>query len=143
MFCSRRNSYHPDGKRAISFKVFIVPIAIFLVCVPYLAKKDMPLMFVILISLAITLIFSSLGLLYVGLKADRYLQKNDFQLWKKSKSPSLKERREAGKAISAIYMQVPCLAKPFKLANNIAFVLLIIWTIVFLGIFSFIIFSTM
>jgi len=137
----RRNLYHPYGKKPISFKVFIVPIAIFLVCVPYLAKKNLPLMFVILISLVVTLIFASLGLLYVGLKAGRYLKKHDFQLWKKSKSHSLRERMEAGRTVSTVYMQLPCLAKPLEFANKIAFVLLTIWTIMFLVIFSFVIFS--
>jgi hypothetical protein len=138
---NRRNPRHPDGKKTISFKMFVVPIAIFLVSVPYLAKKNLPLMFVILASLAITLILASLGLLYASLKANRYIQKHDFQLWKKIKSHSLKDRMEAGKAMSSIYMQVPCLAKPLELANNIAFVLLTIWTIGFILILSLIIFT--
>ncbi len=134
-----RNIFLHSGEKVISFKVFIVPIAFFLVSLPYLAKKNLPLTFAIFVSLAITLILASLGLFYVSLKADRYIQKHEFQLWKKTKSHSLKDRMEAGKAISSIYVQVPCLAKTLKFANNIAFVLLVIWTITFLLILSFIV----
>ena len=136
-----RNLCRPIGKKVISFKIFIAPITVFLVCIPYLAKKNLLLTFIILASLAITLILASLGLMFVSLKADRYIQKHDFQLWKKTKSHSLKDRMEAGKAISSIYTQVPCLAKTSEFANNIAFVLLTSWTVIFLLILSFIIFT--
>lgn len=98
-------------------------------------------MFVILVSLAITIILALLYPLYVGLKTDRYVQKHNFQLWKKSKSHSLKERIEAGKEISAMSIQIPCLEKHVKFANKVAFALLTVWTLIFLGIFSLIIFS--
>ncbi len=137
----KRNLYYSDGKKVPPFWIFIAPIAIFFVCIPYLAKKNLPLMFAILASLAIILIFASLGFLYVGLRIDRYVQKHDFQLWKKSKSHSFKDRREAGKAMTAMSMRTPCLEKHVRYANKVAFILLTIWTLISLGIFSFMILS--
>jgi hypothetical protein len=127
--------------KTISIKIFIAPIAIFLVCVPYLANRNIPLTFIILASLAFVIILASIGLLYVGLKIDRYVQENDFQLWKRSKSHSLKERIEAGKAIKTMSMHVPQLEECVKKVDKIAFVLLAIWTTIFLLILSFIIFT--
>ena len=48
-------------------------------------------------------------LLYVALKTERYVQKHDLQLWEKSKSHSFRDRREAGKAMRSMSMQIPCL----------------------------------
>jgi len=134
--------YYSDGKKVTSFGLFIVPVAILFVFLLPLGIKNHPILVAAaFVSLAITVILSSLGFLYVGLRIDRYVQKHDFQLWKKSKSPSFKDRREAGKAMNAMSMQTPYLEKYVKYANRIAFTLLTIWTLMFLGIFSFIVFS--
>lgn len=139
----RRNLWHLNDKKTISFAVFIAPIAIFVLSVPYLAKKNLPLMVLMMASLGVALILASLCTFYVGLKADRYVQKHDFQLWKKSKSHSLKDRIEAGRSINAMCMRTPCLEKHMRYANKLAFTLLSIWTLIFLGVFSFIIYSAM
>ena len=137
----KRNRYYSDGTRTPPFGLFIIPVAIFLVCLPYLANKSPLLMFIILASLGIAIILASLYPLYGGFKINHYVQKHNFQLWKKSKNPSLKERMDASKEINSLVMQTPCLEKYLKHGNKIAFILLIIWTLIFLGIFSFIIFS--
>lgn len=139
----RRNLWHLDDKKPISFTIFVAPIAIFVISIPYLAKKNIPLLFVMIASLGVTLILASLGLFFVGLKADRYVQKHDFPLWKKSKSHSLKDRMEAGRSINAMCMRTPCLEKRMRYANKLAFTLLAIWTLLFVGIFSFVVFSEM
>jgi hypothetical protein len=137
----KKKLYYSDGKKASPFWIFIAPIAIFLVFgFPLITKYPVPIV-ILLVSFAITFIIISLYALYTGLKTDRYVQKHDFQLWKKSKSHSLRDRREASKEIRSLSLQVPYLEKYVKYANRIAFILLTIWTLIFLGIFSFIIFS--
>jgi hypothetical protein len=106
-----------------------------------MAEKNPLLAFIAFFSFGITVILVSIYPIYAGIKTDSYVQKNDFQLWKKSKSTSFKDRREAGKAIKAIDMQVPYLAKRTKLAHKIAFILLTIWSISFLCIFLYILIS--
>jgi hypothetical protein len=137
------NSCFLIGKKAISFMIFIIPVAIFLLCIPFLIKKNPPLTFIFLASLAITIIISSSGLLYASIKVERYFQTHDFHLWKKLKSCSLKDRMEAAKAINHLSTQVPELDRCLKHANKIAFILLTTWTIIFLICFSFIIFSVL
>jgi hypothetical protein len=129
------------GKKVPPFWIFILPIAIFLVFgFPLVTKYPVPIA-VLLIALFITFVLILLCCLYVGLKTDHYVQKHDFRLWKKSKSHSLKERMEAAKEIKALSMQVPDLERCSYYTNGIAFVLLTIWTIIFLLILSFIIFT--
>jgi len=139
----KTNLYYSDGKKVISFGLFIVPITIFLVFLLPLATKYPALIAILSVSFAITFVLLLLCCLCVGLKTDRYVQKHNFQLWKKSKSHSLKERREAAKAINSMSMQIPYLEKYLKYLNKIAFILFTIWTLIFLAIFSFIIFSAM
>jgi len=136
----KNNLYYSDGKKVTSFGLFIAPIAISIVSFPLIAKYPV-LIATILVSLAATIILSSLCFSLMGLKANRYFKKNHFQLWKKSKSRSFWERREAQKEINSMVLQIPYLEKPFRYANKIAFILFVIWTLIFLGIFSFIIFS--
>ena len=124
------------------FWIFIAPIAmLFLFLLPLRAQNQPIIVAAALVSLAITVILSSLYYIYIGFKTDRYIEKHNFQLWKKSKSSSFRERREAGKTISS--MRIPCLEKHIKYANIIAFILFLIWMLIFLGIFSFIVFSAM
>lgn len=137
----KRKLYYSDGKKVPPFWIFILPIAIFIVFGFPLVTKYPVLIAIVLISFFITFILLLLCFLYVGLKIDRYIQKHNFHLWKKSKSHSLRDRREASKEIKSLSMQIPSLEKSSKYANKIAFILLIIWTVIFLGIFSFIIFS--
>ena len=127
--------------KIISSRIFIAPIAMFLVCVPYLAKRSIPLTFIIFASLSVAIILASIGLLYVSFKIDRYVQENNFQLWKRSKSHSLKERIESGKAIKTMSMQIPQLKECVKRVDKIAFALLAIWTVIFLTILSLVIFT--
>ena len=136
--------YYSEGRTVtISFGLlFIVPIAVLSVFFLPLGIEKQPLLIAAAcVSLVINSIFTALCASYVGLKADRYVQKHDFHLWKKSKSHSLRDRREAAKAIDS--MQIPYLEKPVKYANKVAFVLLIVWILIFLGVFSFIVFSAL
>jgi hypothetical protein len=136
------NHCYSDKRRiSISFGLlFIVPIAILSIFfLPFGIEKQPLLIAAACVSLTINSIFAVLYALYVGLKADRYVQKHDFHLWKKSKSHSLRERREAARAIDS--MQIPSLEKSFRYANKIAFFLLVVWTLIFFGVFSFIIFT--
>lgn len=140
----KKKLYYSDRKKiTISFGLlFILPIAVLSVFfLPLGIEKHLILIAAACISLVINSIFTALCALYVGLKADRYVQKHDFQLWKKSKSPSFRERNEAGKAIDS--MQIPSLEKHVKYVNKLAFTLLIVWTLIFLGGFSFIVFSAL
>ena len=119
----------------VSFKIFIVPIVVFFICLPYLARKNPLLMFITLGSFGITVILTLLYPAYASLKDRKtylYLQEQNFALWKKSQSHSLKDRWVARKAMDAIYMQDPSLAKRMKLANKIAFILLTVWSLSFL-----------
>lgn len=137
----QRNLYYSDGKKAPSFKLFIVPVVIFLTFLLPSIKKYPALISIVFATFGVTIILSSLCLLYVALKTERYVQKHDLQLWEKSKSHSFKDRREAGKAMRSMSMQIPCLEKSLKYANKIAFALLLIWTLIVFGVSSFIIFS--
>ena len=137
----KKSGYRRDKEKAISLKIFIVPIVFFLICVPYMAERKPLLAFIAFFSFGITIILVSIYPVYASLKTDSYVQKHDFQLWKKSKSASFKDRREAGKAIKAMDMQVPCLAKRMKLAHRIAFILLTTWSLVFLCILLFVLIS--
>ena len=127
--------YSNKRKVAISFGLlFIVPIAVLSVFFLPLGIEKQPLLIAaVCVSLIINSVFTALCALYVGLKADSYVQKHDFKLWKKSKSTSFKERNEAGKAIDS--MQIPCLEKPLKYANISAFILLTIWALIFIVVF--------
>ena len=137
----KKKLYYSDSKKVSPFWIFILPIAIFLVVgFPLVTKYPVPIA-ILLVSFAITVILASLYPVYVGLKTDRYVQKHKFSLWKKSKSHSLRDRREASKEIRSLASQIPYLEKHVKYANKVAFILLAIWTLIFLGIFSFIIFS--
>jgi hypothetical protein len=138
-----RNRYYSNGEKAPSFGLFIVPIAVFVVFGFPLITRYPVLVAIPLISFCIAFVLILLCCLYVGVKIDSYVLKHDFQLWKRSKSYSLKERREAGKVIDAITMQTPYLEKYVRYANKLAFISLTIWTIIFLICFSFIIFSAL
>jgi len=137
----KRNLYYSDGKKVPPFWIFILPIAIFIVFGFPLVIRYPVLLAILLVSFVITFVPILLYALYVAFITDRYVQKHDFHLWKKSKSHSLRDRREASKEIRSLASQIPYLEKHVKYANKVAFILLAIWTLIFLGIFSFIIFS--
>ncbi|OHB58094.1 MAG: hypothetical protein A2Y12_07415 [Planctomycetes bacterium GWF2_42_9] len=134
-----KRSHYSDGKRGYPFWIFIVPIIAFVLCFPYLIKGNPGLTVIILIFLFITFIIISLYELYGGFITNHYVQKHNLNLWKKSKSHSLRERQEAGKEINSLVSQIPCLEKHSNLANKIAFRLLTIWTLIFIVISLFII----
>ena len=138
----KKKLYYSDGKKAPSFGIFIAPIAISFGCVPLITKYPVPIA-ILLVSFVITFIPILLYALYGAFITDRYVQKHDFHLWKKSKNHSLRKRREAEKEINSLVMQTQCLEKHVKYANKVAFILLAIWTLIFLGIFSFIVFSVL
>lgn len=126
----------------MSFGLFIVPVTIlFAFLLPLGAREHPALTAVALVLLAVTVTLSSLCFVYVEFKKGRYAQEHHFLLWKKSKSFSLKDRRAASKEIDSLAMQVPSLERSSKRANRIAFVLFLIWAVVFLAIVLFIMFS--
>ena len=129
------------GSKTYPFAIFIAPITISLVVgIPLVTEYPVPIA-TLLVSLIIVFIPILLYGLYGAFITDRYVQKHDFQLWKKAKSPSLKDRREAEEAINALCMRTPCLERRMTYANKLAFTVLTIWTLIFLGVFLFIIFS--
>jgi hypothetical protein len=136
----RKNLHYLDGKKVESFGLFIAPIVITLMSFPLIHKYPVPFA-IVLVSLGITIILSSLSFLLTSFKANSYLKKYHFQLWKKYRSRSFRERREAQKEINSMVLQIPQLEKPFKYSNNIAYILFVIWTLIFLGIYSLIICS--
>lgn len=132
----------PSGAKKIpSFGFFIVPFLIFLISFPFLFSKNPPFSGLLFASLAIAILVAASPFFYVQLKASRYFQKNNFPLWKKSKSRLLRERIEASELMSNMVTEIPCLKNSFKLVNKIAFAVLIIWTVIFIIVSSFIIFS--
>lgn len=139
----KRNLYYSDGKKVPPFWIFILPIAISLVFGFPLVKRYPVLLAILLVSFVITFIPILLYALYGAFITNRYVQKHDFHLWKKSKSHSLRDRREASKEIRSLASQIPYIEKHVKYANKVAFILLAIWTLIFLGIFSFIVFSAL
>lgn len=136
----RKNLHYSNGKKVESFGLFIVPVVITLMSFPLIPKYPVPVSIVI-VTLAVTIILSSLCFLLMGLKMDSYLKKHNFHLWKKSKSFSLKERTKASKEKDSLVMQIPCLEKLLKIVNKIAFILFVVWTLIFLVIYSLIICS--
>ena len=137
----KRTLYYSDGKKMPPFWLFIAPIVISLVVgIPLVTRYPVPIA-ILLVSFVIIFISILLYALYGAFITNRYVQKHDFQLWKKSKSSSLRERREASKQINSLIMQTPRLEKSLKRANTVAFMLFVIWTLLFLGIFLFIILS--
>ncbi|MFC1677441.1 hypothetical protein ACFL3G_10325 [Planctomycetota bacterium] len=137
----KSNRYFSDGKKVLPFWIFIAPIIISLVVgIPLVTKYPIPIT-ILLVSFVIIIILASLCLLYEGVKIERYVQKHNFQLWKKSKSHLYRDRREASKEMKSLSTQIPHLERYSKYINRIAFTLLTIWTLIFIGIFSFIIFS--
>ena len=132
--------YYSDGKKAPTFGIFIAPIAISIVIgIPLITKYPVPIA-ILLVSFVIIFIPILLYALYGAFITDRYLQKHNFHLWKKSKRTSLKDRMEASKEIKSLSMQIPYLEKNKQYADKIIFILFAIWTFIFLVIFSFIIF---
>ena len=137
----KKKLYYSDGKKMPPFWIFIAPIAISLVVgIPLVTRYPVPIA-IVLVSFIIAIILSGLCCAYVGFKIDRYVQKHDFHLWKKSKRHSFRDRREASKEIRSLASQIPYLEKHEKYANKVAFILLTVWTLIFLGVFSFIVFS--
>ncbi len=135
-----KRKHYSDGEKTPPFWIFIAPITITItVGFPLVKKYPLPIA-ILLLSFVITFIFISLCFLYVGLKIDRYIQIHHFQLWKKTKNHSHKVRREAGKEIVDLISQTPCLEKHQKYEDKISFILLSIWTLIFFGVFSFIVF---
>jgi len=139
----KKNRYYSDGTKVQSFGIFIAPIAISIVIgIPLVKKYPVPIV-IVLVSFVITIILVSLCSLYVGLKMERYVQKHNFQLWKKLRSHSLRDRTKAARESKSLSLQIPYLIKNKKYADKIIFTLFAIWTLIFLGIFSFIIFSAL
>ena len=131
------------GVKSYPFWIFIAPITIFVaVGFPLIPRYPIP---IAVLLVTFSMIFVPLGLygIYGSFIVGRYVRKHDFQLWKKSKSTSLKAKREAYEAIQAMCMRTPCLGKHLRYSNKLAFTLLSIWTLIFLGVFSFIILSAM
>jgi len=126
-----------------SFGIFIAPIAISVVVgIPLVTKYPVPIA-VLLASFVITFFLVLLCSLYGGLKANYYIQKHNFQLWKKLKSTSLRDRKEAARELKSLSLQIPYLIKNKKCVDKIIFILFTIWTLIFLVIFSFIVFSAL
>jgi hypothetical protein len=138
----KKYRYYSDGTKVPSFWIFIAPIAISFGCVPLITKYPVPIA-IVLVSFGIIFILSGLCCVYVGFKVDRYVQKHDFHLWKKSKMHSYRDRREASKEIRSLASQIPYLEKNKKYADKIIFTLFSIWTLIFLVIFSFIVLSAL
>jgi len=139
MFFSNR--YYSDGKKVPPFWVFIVPIATFLaIGFPLITEYPIPISLLI-ISFIITILFVGLFMLYEGLKVHSYLKEHNFPLWKKTRVPSYRIRREASKEIISLVSQIPQLENRKKNTDKIAFIFLSAWTIVLVGVFAFILIS--
>jgi hypothetical protein len=139
----KKKLYYSDGKKVPPFWVFIAPVAISLVVgIPLVTRYPIPIA-IVLGFFIVVIILSGLCYAYVGFKIDRYVQKHDFHLWKKSTRHSYRDRREASKEIRSLVSQIPYLEKHEKYANKVTFILLSIWTLIFLGVFSFILFSAL
>jgi predicted permease len=137
----KRWLYYSKVRKSPPFGLLVVPIAICLVFVPYLAKKHPLLNVIVIVALGIIFVFLSIYGIYGAFITGRYIQKHDFQLWKKSKSSKLRERREAAKEIHATCMRTPHLEKHVRYFNKLAFVLFLIWTLIFVGVYLFAVFS--
>jgi hypothetical protein len=126
-----------------SFGIFIVPIAISIVIgIPLVTKYPIPIA-ILIVSFGITFVLVLLCSSYAGIKANHYFQKHNFQLWKKLRSHSLRDRIEAARELKSLALQIPYLSKNRKCVDKIIFILFIIWTLIFLICFSFIIFSAL
>jgi len=138
-----RNRYYPDGTKVQSFGIFIAPVAISIVIgIPLVTRYPIPIA-ILIVSFGITFVLVLLCSWYAGIKANYYIQKHNFQLWKKSKSNSLRDRMEASRELESLSMQIPYLIKNRKCVDKINFILFAIWTLIFLGVFSFIVFSAL
>lgn len=137
----KRNRYYSDGKKIPPFWIFILPITISFTVGFFLLKKYPIPIAILFVSFCITFVLLSLRLFYGGVKQERYFQKHNFQLWKKSYRRSLRERQEAAKEMGSLVKQITYLEKSLKSENKFAFILLTIWTLIFIVIFSLIIFS--
>ena len=135
-----KNLHYSNGKKIEPFWLFIAPMVITFMSFPLIDKYPVPFA-IVLVFLFATIILSGLCFFLTGLKANSYLKKHQFKLWKKSKSRSFWERREAQKEIHSMTLQIPQLEKLYKFSNKIAFILLSIWTLIFLVVYSLIICS--
>jgi hypothetical protein len=136
-----RNRYYSDGTKVQSFGIFIAPIAISIVIgMPLVTRYPIPIA-ILIVSFGITFVLVLLCSSYGAIKANYYFQKHNFQLWKKSRSHSLRDRTEAVKELESLSLQIPYLIKKRKFVDHIIFILFAIWTLIFLAVFSFIVFS--
>ena len=131
---------YSDTTKKFRFGIFIIPIVISFCCIFLIKRHPLPIA-ILLVSFGITIIIISLFISYAGLKINKYIQKNDFQTWKKLHSTSLRERRDAAKTVKIMSSQIPQLEEFKTKGDKIAFTLLMIWTVIFIGIISFIIFK--
>lgn len=139
----KRNLYYSDGTKVPPFWIFIAPVILLIVPgFPLVTKHPVPLA-ILLVSFVITFILIAFYFAYVDFITDRYLQKHDFKLWKRTKKSSHRERRQAAKEIESLSRQIPYLEKHVKYRNKFAFILLSIWTLILFVILVFILFSAM
>lgn len=118
-------------KKVVLFSVLLLIAAgILSELFPYLASNYPAHLVVLMLSLWITVLLAGISAMLMALKTDRFAQKNYFSLWKKLRSPSLRERREAGKAISALSSQH--LKRENKLANVVGIGFFILWGVLVL-----------
>ena len=137
----KRNLYYSDGTKVPPFWIFIAPVILLIVPgFPLVTKHPVPLA-ILLVSFVITFILIAFYFAYVDFITDRYLQKHDFKLWKRTKKSSHRERRQAAKEIESLSRQIPYLIKNKKRVDKVIFILFVIWTLIFLGIFLFIVFT--
>lgn len=97
---------------------------------PYLASNYPVHLVVLMLSLCITVLLASIPAMLMAAKTDRFAQKHCFSEWKKLRSPTLRERQEAGKAINALSGQH--LKRENKLANVVGIGFFILWGVVVL-----------
>lgn len=136
LFCS-------DSKSALPLGIFIVPVLLFLtVGIPFVPRYPIAIT-IVLVSFIIVFLITGFCYAYRGFKIDRYVQQHDFPLWKKTKIHSYRERREAAIKIRLLASQTPCLEKSRRHIEKIIFILFSLWTLLFLGCFSFILLSAL
>jgi len=136
-----RNHQRLVGGKQYPFWIFIAPIALLIGAgFPLLTRHPVPIAMA-MVSLVIVLVPIALHAVYGSFIVDRHVQEHDFQLWKKSKSASLKDRSEAWEAILSMCRRTPYLEKHLRYTDRLAFILLSIWTLIFLGAFLYILLS--
>ena len=139
----RRDSDDSGRKKTPPFWIFIAPFTITLaVGFPLLPKYPLPIAG-LLLSLCVVFSLVFWCLIYVGLKNDSYARKHHFELWKKTKTLPLRARMEAARELTSLLSQVPSLVKLGESVNRFVFIVLAVWILIFICVFSFILFSAL